>query len=278
MFKFEEEFDPVQKLSWMEANWLTACYWISLYLFLIYTGQHVMSTRPAFKLRIPLIVWNVALAVFSIIGSIRTLPEMFYGISNFGFDYTVCDSSYMEPNRACSFWSWLFILSKVPELGDTLFLVLRKRNVIFLHWYHHMTVLLFTWYATASYMSTGRWYIYMNYLVHAIMYSYYALTAIGYRLPKPMAMLITTLQIVQMILGCYVTSRAYYLRSHGASCETTTESAQWALLMYSSYFLLFAHFFVKAYFSPKKNVGSKVGKTEDSLNNNSRRKEEIKCD
>lgn len=31
-------------------------------------------------------------------------------------------------------WAFLFVLSKIVELGDTAFLVLRKRPIIFLHW------------------------------------------------------------------------------------------------------------------------------------------------
>jgi hypothetical protein len=34
-------------------------------------------------------------------------------------------------------WMALFCLSKIPELMDTVFLVIRKRPVIFLHWWHH---------------------------------------------------------------------------------------------------------------------------------------------
>lgn len=39
---------------------------------------------------------------------------------------------------------------QVPELVDTLFIVLRKKPLIFLHWYHHITVLLFCWHAFAT--------------------------------------------------------------------------------------------------------------------------------
>ena len=33
----------------------------------------------------------------------------------------------------------LFIYSKIPELMDTVFLVLQKKRVIFLAWFHHTT-------------------------------------------------------------------------------------------------------------------------------------------
>jgi hypothetical protein len=41
---------------------------------------------------------------------------------------------------------WLFIISKVPETIDTLFIVLRRQQLIFLHWFHHASVLIYCFY------------------------------------------------------------------------------------------------------------------------------------
>ena len=38
------------------------------------------------------------------------------------------------------------MLSKVPETIDTLFIVLRRQPLIFLHWYHHASVLVYCFY------------------------------------------------------------------------------------------------------------------------------------
>ena len=40
---------------------------------------------------------------------------------------------------------WLFAWSKLFELGDTVFMVFRKRKVIFLHWFHHTLTLITMW-------------------------------------------------------------------------------------------------------------------------------------
>jgi hypothetical protein len=47
-------------------------------------------------------------------------------------------------NDVAGFWSLMFGYSKVIELGDTLFIVLRKRPLVFLHYYHHAAVLIYT--------------------------------------------------------------------------------------------------------------------------------------
>lgn len=154
----------------------------------------------------------------------------------------------------------MFIISKAPELVDTVFVVLRKQKLIFLHWYHHATVLIFTWYCYADESSTGRWYSNMNYLVHAIMYSYYALRALGVRIPRQLAMSITISQIAQMIMGTFVTFYAYYAKVSGQSCDISYSRLYAGIAIYTSYFLLFAQFFISSYLRkpPTKTATKKV--------------------
>lgn len=80
-----------------------------------------------------------------------------------------------EHNHATAFWSWVLLMSKVVELGDTAFIVLRKQNLMFLHWYHHVTTLMSWWVMYHWYEPNQLWYIVMNSFVHSLMYSYYAL-------------------------------------------------------------------------------------------------------
>ena len=54
-----------------------------------------------------------------------------------------------------------------------------------------------------------------NYTIHSIMYSYYALKAMKYRVPKVFAMGITTLQSLQIVSNCTVIYIAYNYKVNG---------------------------------------------------------------
>ena len=146
----------------------------------------------------------------------------------------------------------------MPELFDTLFIILRKQKLIFLHWYHHATVLIFSWYCYAESSSTGRWHCNMNFLVHSIMYSYYALKSLGVRIPRQLAMSITISQIAQMIMGAFVSFYAFYAKKSGLSCEISDSRLYAGMGIYASYFILFTQFFYTTYLrkSNKKLIKS----------------------
>ena len=98
-----------------------------------------------------------------------------------------------------------------------------------------------------SFASTGRWFVSMNYCVHTIMYGYFALRAARIRVPRFVQILITVLQIVQMVVGCIINIATWNYKQQGYHCETTTNNVQISLALYASYFILFAHFFYVTY-------------------------------
>nr|CAD7443782.1 unnamed protein product [Timema bartmani] len=259
VFNFEEEFEHQDTRAWMMKNWTIGFYFCGLYMIFIFVGQHLMQNRPRFELRGVLSVWNTVLAAFSLMGACRTAPEFFHVLKNHGLYHSVCVPSFIEHDRVSGFWTWMFVLSKLPELGDTVFIVLRKQPLIFLHWYHHITVLLYSWFSYTEYTASARWFIVMNYFVHSVMYSYYALRSMGYSLPRGFAMLITTCQLAQMVTGCAINIWAHqYLQIGQKECHISQINIKLSIAMYFSYFVLFARFFHKAYFSNGRKIKSSL--------------------
>ncbi|XP_056386555.1 elongation of very long chain fatty acids protein 3 [Hyla sarda] len=253
-YDFEKRFDDQEAIQWMQENWSKSFFFSLLYAALIFGGQRVMKERRRFELRRPLVLWSFTLAIFSIIGAIRTGWYMCNILLSNGFKQSICDRGFYN-GPVSKFWAYAFVLSKVPELGDTLFIVLRKQKLIFLHWYHHITVLLYTWYTYKDTVAGGGWFMTMNYTVHAFMYSYYTLRAAGIQVPRPCAMFITITQILQMIMGTLVNVLVYKWMQNG-TCSSTPENIFWSTLMYSSYLILFCSFFYESYVkSPTKRKG-----------------------
>ena len=252
VFKFEQEFDEPKFDKYMKEHWGDCFVYSFIYVLVVFGTKRWMEKRPRYDLRPYLAVWSSILAVFSIFGTIRTLPELITALKYHGLEYTICNKSYFEGVTA--FWCATFTLSKVVELGDTLFIVLRKQNLIFLHWYHHITVLMYVWYSYPGHGAPfGRWFMCMNFLVHSVMYSYYALKAMRlFAVPKFVSMFITFLQIAQMIIGCTVTYWAYTMQKENRiGCHVNKKTVDYGMLMYLSYFALFSHFFYNAYIAPR---------------------------
>lgn len=248
-FSFEKEFHGEAYFDFARKTWPTvpvaACV---LYFLMITIGTRVMKDRKPFDWKPALAAWNFLLCTFSFLGMLRTMPHLIVNLTTFSHIDTFCKpAETMYANGPCGFWVMLFIFSKVPELVDTGFIVFRKSKLIFLHWYHHITVLLFCWHSYATQSSTGLWFVAMNYAVHALMYGYYFLMTIK-RVPKWFRPeVITIAQIAQMVVGTYVCVASYiYLRS-GVECAVRTENVLAGGLMYSSYLYLFTEFFVKRF-------------------------------
>merc|ERR1712080_512037 len=257
VFPFEDRFDQRVAQGWVQEHWVSVCtLTVFLYVLLVFSGQAWMSSRPAYQLRNLLAAWSAFLAIFSIIGFVRVLPEFLHTLVYGGLYKSICDPSFIHSNKVSGFWTWLFTLSKMPELGDTVFIVLRKQQLIFLHWYHHLTVLVYVFYCFSQFTSCARWFMTMNYFVHSLMYTYFALRAMRVRVPKVVAMIITSLQLLQMVVGCYINYVAFQFKQSGRPCAVSDNNLFYSALMYFSYFVLFARFFYHAYFCKTGRKGA----------------------
>jgi hypothetical protein len=88
--------------EWMNKWWWLSIVYSVIYVILIYYGRSLMESRERLELRVPLILWNLGLAIFSIFGMVRCLPEMVYALNKNGLQYTICDRSNI--NGITGYW------------------------------------------------------------------------------------------------------------------------------------------------------------------------------
>lgn len=241
-------------------QWLRSHYWIPsvatvVYLAMIVIGVDLMKNRPPFKVKWILFTWNVILAIFSFATAWKSIQDALFMIQKFNLDSSIC-RAIEKPVRG--FWGVLFVFSKFIEFGDTVFLIIRKRKIIFLHWFHHVTVLWISWILCTTGSSLGRYSIAMNSFVHVFMYSYFAISTLSIQLPRTVAMFITTIQILQMIGGMWIVLYSHIRLKNKHHCDVDPSVIKYTLLLYASYFILFLKYFYDAYVRDTKNYNSQT--------------------
>ena len=195
-------------------------------------------------------MWNLGLSLFSHWGMARTVPQLLYYLNNWTLKEAICTPPTLSfGHGACGLWAQAFIVSKIPELFDTMFLALKGVNLDLLQWYHHSTVLAFCWHSYVNESAYGLWFIAMNYTVHAIMYMYFAL--MNYKLftgfLKTVAPLLTFMQISQMVVGTFVVFKAIMLKREDPSCAIEDSNLVFGGIIYFSYLCLFVQFAINKY-------------------------------
>lgn len=251
---FERDFNHVISSQYMNKIWKSSFGFSAMYVILVLVGKYVMQNRQRYDLRFPLIGWSAGLAIFSIIGTIRTLPELYSILTREGLKSSVCEQELFR--GVSGFWAFCFTLSKLVELGDTVFIILRKQPLQFLHCYHHATVLVYSWYTYSNLSAQSQWFIAMNYFVHSVMYSYYVLRASRVPVSPSVGIAITSIQLLQMIVGCGVNIVAYQIKQR-EGCQPTYANIFFSIFMYASYFILFANFFFHRYVKPQPKSDKK---------------------
>merc|ERR1711976_719580 len=98
------------------------------------------------------------------------------------------------------------------------------------------------------------------------MYGYFAVTATKYRkCVTPFAIFITLAQLMQMLVGMYVTIKAVIHQKYGEECHVNKTNSVLGLGMYFSYFVLFFKLFVDNYCLKRKDGSQLAGNPSTSL-------------
>ena len=262
-FKAERDYDPEPVLDQMKNNnYYLPVTAVVLYVIFLVVGPKLVKPKDGEKpkenvfLKYCFAYWNLFLSIFSFYGVSRTVPHLLYRLSTETFEETVCKSAHVGYGGGTAGLAvQIFILSKIPELLDTVFLILLRKEVIFLHWYHHITVLLYCWNSYVTESAAGLWFVAMNYSVHSVMYLYFYLQTVNC-IPKwfkPYVIVITMMQIMQMFVGTsivlacmyfgrYSTKQYKYKFSGPGPCGNSDANLWAGGIMYASYLFLFVAF------------------------------------
>ncbi|CAL1262952.1 unnamed protein product [Larinioides sclopetarius] len=175
----------------------------SYVLFVTMIGPAIMKNRKPIQLRKLVIAYNFGLVAFYLYFLLR--GAFFLPVLGFQF---FCGSlnSYQSPIIPDVFnLGYQLYVIRCIELLDTVFLVLSKKfnMVTTLHVFHHSIVPVFGWFGFRS-ETSGYLAIFMavNSCVHIVMYTYYAIAALGPKYRKYLwwKKYLTTLQILQFFV------------------------------------------------------------------------------
>ncbi|XP_063075113.1 ELOVL fatty acid elongase 8a [Engraulis encrasicolus] len=220
------------------------------YLVLVFFGPKVMEKRQPVNLKYILIIYNFAMVCLS--------AYMFYEftvtswLANYSLLCQPVDYSNSPLGMRMAKVCWWFFFSKVIELSDTVFFVLRKKNsqLTFLHVYHHCTM-IFNWWSGVKYVAGGQSFLIglINSLVHIVMYLYYGLAAFGPHMQKYLwwKRYLTTLQLTQF---CIITVHTTY--NLFADCDFP-DSMNAVVVAYAlTLIALFSNFYYQSYLAKRR--------------------------
>ncbi|KAL1490974.1 hypothetical protein ABEB36_011641 [Hypothenemus hampei] len=237
---------------------------LALYLyFVLNLGPNYMKNRKPFELKQAMIFYNLYQVLFSLWLCSHVL-KVKNAIPHF-LSYTCRNtSSNQEFQAMLASGAWWYFFSKVTELLDTVFFVLRKKQaqVSFLHVYHHSVTMIGSW-AYLKYIPGEQGLVigFLNSLVHIVMYFYYFLSALG---PKYQKYLWWKKYMTWMQLTQFGIMLAYLALIVVMDCKLPRALTYFFVTNVIIFIYLFSDYYRKAYFKKSKAVISQNEKMEEN--------------
>lgn len=222
------------------------------YYLIIFNTKFLISNYKPFKLSLLFQIHNLFLTIISLILLHSFLDQIIPIYWKNGLYYSICNSDAWTQQLMTLYY--INYLIKYYQLLDTLFLVLRHKNLAFLHLYHHGATVLLCYVELVGFTTISWVPIVLNLFVHVVMYWYYFLTSLGQTVRWKKW--VTKLQIVQFILDLGFIYFATYnkLVSHFnidlpfcGDCFGTMSSNLMGCGIITSYLVLFSLFYKQIY-------------------------------
>ncbi|KAJ2742788.1 hypothetical protein GGI20_004227 [Coemansia sp. BCRC 34301] len=170
-----------------------------------------MGTGRIFKAVI--IAHNLILAAYSIWTFVDFFPAVVRSVQTQGLKSGFCDADWTLRNDKLLAHGFLFYLSKYYEFVDTAIILAKGRPAGRLQTFHHSGAVLIMWmgnYVKSPYLA---FFVFENSIIHSLMYTYYTLTALGFK--PPGKQILTRIQIAQF----YIALSAGVVYSVMPSCQ-----------------------------------------------------------
>lgn len=247
-----------------------------VYLVVIFGGQEIMRNQKAFQLNTLFKVHNFMLTAVSASLLILFAEQLIPSLWNYGLYANICQApGWTQPLVLLYYLNYL---TKYVELLDTVFLVVKKKPLTFLHCYHHPATALLCFTQLIGRTSVSWVPITLNLTVHVVMYWYYFQSARGIRVSWKEW--ITRMQITQFIIDLgfvYFATYDYAVHVNWPSFPHVGECAgePWAAaagdLILLSYLILFISFYISTYRkqSTRKAAAKAAVRANDESNNGS---------
>ncbi|VVC28059.1 Hypothetical protein CINCED_3A021647 [Cinara cedri] len=240
--------DEVDSWAFMSSPWPIISI-ISVYLlFILKVGPYMMKNRKPMNVKYMMLLYNAVQTLFNgwLVAWFFTTPNVINDLLNYTCHPLPRDLNQFNL-RQMNISAWYFLLSKILDLLDTVFFVLRKKQsqVTFLHVYHHVNMVFSCW-TYLKYIKGEQMVIcaVINAIIHCVMYSYYFLSALGPQMQKYLwwKKYLTRMQIVQFLVILM-----YNIFLYTSNCKYPRLFMLYTFADVSLFLYLFLMFYMKTY-------------------------------